>query len=78
MRAPCSRLAVLMLATVLAAARSADAQDDASIDAGVPVSVGPFGRYWLEGSETAPDWSIRVPITFVLPGFDSGAAKSPG
>jgi hypothetical protein len=33
----------------------------------LPVSVGVFGRYWVEGAVSSPDWSIRVPITFVLP-----------
>jgi hypothetical protein len=33
----------------------------------LPVSFGLFGRYWFDGDDLAPDWSVRVPITFVLP-----------
>ena len=33
------------------------------------VSFSVAGRVWVEGPSTAPDWAIRVPITFVLPDF---------
>jgi hypothetical protein len=35
------------------------------------VSFSVAGRVWVEGPSTAPDWGVRVPITFVLPGFSS-------
>jgi hypothetical protein len=37
----------------------------------LPVSIGVFGRVWVTGPANAPDWGIRVPITFVLPGIGS-------
>jgi len=33
----------------------------------LPVSIGLFGRYWAEGPESAPDWSIRFVFTFLFP-----------
>jgi hypothetical protein len=37
----------------------------------LPVSFGLFGRYWADGNDAAPNWAIRVPITFVLPSLAS-------
>jgi hypothetical protein len=43
----------------------------------LPVSIGLFGRYWVEGSDASPTWAVRVPITFVLPSFASRPAEPP-
>jgi|CXWL01.1.fsa_nt_gi hypothetical protein len=32
-----------------------------------PVSLGLFGRYWAEGPDSAPDWSLRFVFTFLFP-----------
>jgi hypothetical protein len=40
----------------------------------LPVSFALFGRVWVAGPDSAPDWGIRVPITFVLPGLGSHPA----
>jgi hypothetical protein len=37
----------------------------------LPVSIGVLGRVWLTGPASAPEWGIRVPITFVLPAIGS-------
>jgi hypothetical protein len=42
----------------------------------LPVSIGLFGRYWVDGNDAAPNWAIRVPITFVLPSLAS-APRTP-
>jgi hypothetical protein len=31
------------------------------------VSIGIDGKYWVEGPSTAPDWGIRVVLTFIFP-----------
>ncbi len=33
----------------------------------LPVSLALNGRYWVEGPDTAPDWSVRFVMTFLLP-----------
>ncbi len=32
-----------------------------------PISLGLFGRYWAEGPDSAPDWSLRFVFTFLFP-----------
>lgn len=33
----------------------------------LPISLGLGGRYWVEGPDSAPDWSMRFTMTFLFP-----------
>jgi hypothetical protein len=33
----------------------------------LPVSLGVYGKYYVEGPDTAPDWGVRFQMTFLFP-----------